>query len=141
MCLYSYHAYFILSGKSEKCVTKRKERLNLWSLLIGELSSWFQLTESWKMICARPYAWFLKILSSRGGLDCFLLPNVLPKLSKITVTCLKALKWMSRVNFDLPKVGRMTINFEQLKVSKITDLKIYISQVMEKVETSNLGIR
>ena len=41
----------------------------------------------------------------------------------------------------MPKVSKMTIDFELLKVSKITRLKICISQVMEKVETSNLDIR
>ena len=33
------------------------------------------------------------------------------------------------------------INFELLKVSKMTDLKIYISPVTEKLETSNLETR
>ena len=33
----------------------------------------------------------------------------------------------------------MTIDFEQLKVSKMTSLENYISPVMEKLETSNLG--
>ena len=98
-----------------------------WKTKPGELSSWFWLTESLKMTCARPCAWFLKFLSSRGGLDCFSQPSVLPKHCKITVACLKSLKWTSRVNFNLPKVGRMTINFELLKVSKITSLKIYSS--------------
>ena len=31
---YSYHAYFILLHKSEKCVTERNRRLNLWSLFV-----------------------------------------------------------------------------------------------------------
>ena len=47
---------------------------------------------------------------------------------------------MSRVNFDLPKVSKLTFNFKLLKVSKITNLKIYILQVMEKLEASNLDI-
>ena len=37
---------------------------------------------------------------------------------------------MSCVSFDLPKVSRMTINFELLKVSQIASFKIYISQVV-----------
>ena len=38
----------------------------------------------------------------------------------------------------MPKVSKININFELLKVSKITSLKIYISSVMEMLETSNL---
>ena len=37
--------------------------------------------------------------------------------------------------------GIMTTNFELLKVRKMTSLKIYISQVMEKLGTSDLDIR
>ena len=74
-------------------------------LLTGELSSWFQLIESLKMTCARPYAWFLIFLSSTGSFHCFSQPNILPKFSKITVTCPKSLKWTSRVNFELPKIA------------------------------------
>ena len=33
---------------------------------------------------------------------------------------------MNKVNFDLPNVSKTTINFELLKVSKMTSLKIYI---------------
>ena len=110
-------------------------------LLTGELSSWFRLIESLKMTCARSYLWFLNFLSSGGCLDCFLKLNVLPNLSKITVTCPKSLKWMGRVNFDLPKVSRMTINFELIKVSKMTSLKIYMSEVTKKLERSNLDIK
>ena len=80
-------------------------------LLTGELSSLFQLIESLKMTCARAYTWFLNLLLSREGLDCFWQPNILPKLGKIIVTCPKSLKWPSRVSFDLSKVIKMTINF------------------------------
>ena len=48
---------------------------------------------------------------------------------------------MNRVNFDLAKVSKININFELLKTSKMTSLKIYISPVMEKLETSNLDSR
>ena len=51
--------------------------------------------------------------------------HVLPKFSKITVTCPKSVK--TRVNFDLLKVRKMNINFELFKVSKMTHSKIYIS--------------
>ena len=83
----------------------------------------------------------LNVLSNREGLDWLLLPNVLPKLSKITVTYSKSVKINERVNSDLLKVKNMTINFELLTVSKMTSLKIYISRVMEKAETSNLDTR
>ena len=64
--------------------------------------------------------------------------HVLPKLSKITVTCPKQHKGPNRINFDLSKVSKININFELLKGSKMTSLKIYISSVTEKLETSNL---
>ena len=54
---------------------------------------------------------------SNGGLNCFL-QHVLPELSKITVTCPQSVKGPNRVNFDLPKVSKININFELLKVCK-----------------------
>ena len=48
---------------------------------------------------------------------------------------------MSQVNFDLPKLRKMTTNSELIKVSKMTSLKIYVSLVMEKLETLNLDSR
>ena len=42
------------------------------------------------------------------------------------------------MNYDLPKVSKTNMNFELLKDSKMTNLKIYISPVREKLETSNL---
>ena len=42
------------------------------------------------------------------------------------------------MNFDLPKVSKIITNFELLKVSKMTSLKIYISPVTERLETLNL---
>ena len=77
---------------------------------------------------------FLEFLSNEEGLNRFS-RHVLPKLSKITLTCPK---WAKRVNFHFPKVGKININFELLKVSKMTSLKIYVSPVTEKLETSNL---
>ena len=41
---------------------------------------------------------------------------------------------MRIVNFDLPKVSKITINCELLKVSKMTSLKIYLLTVMEKLK-------
>ena len=48
---------------------------------------------------------------------------------------------IDKINFDLPYVNKMTINFKLLKVSKTTSSKIYISPDMEKLETSNLDSR
>ena len=135
-------SYFILSDISEKRVTDKNKRLNPWSLLIT-WGTQFLILADWIIendIC-QTLAWFLKFLSSGGVLDCFLQPNILLNLCKKLLTCPKLLKWASMVNFEWPKVIRITINVEQLKVSKITSLKIYISQVMEKLETSNLDIR
>ena len=55
-------------------------------LLTGEPSSWFGLTESLKMTCARSNAWFLDFLWNGQGLDCFSGTNDFPKLSKIITT-------------------------------------------------------
>ena len=41
----------------------------------------------------------------------------------------------------MPNVSKMNINFELLKVSKMTNLKIFLSAVMEKLETSKLDSR
>ena len=126
MCLYSYHGYFIFSDKSEKRATERNESLNLSSLLINWgtqfliLVDWIIENDMRQTLCVVP-----EFLSSGGGFDCFFQSNVLPKISKITVTCPKSLKWTSRVGFDLPKVSRMTINFKLLKVRKMTSLKNY----------------
>ena len=40
------------------------------------------------------------------------------------------------MKLDLPQVSEININFELLKGSKMTSLKIYISSVTEKLETS-----
>ena len=47
----------------------------------------------------------------------------------------------NKVSFDLPKFNKMNINFELLKVSKMANLKINISPVTKKLETSNLDSR
>ena len=80
------------------------------------------------MTCARSYAWFLNLLSN-GGLDCFSRPNCdLRKPVKIKT---------KKVNLDLPKVSKMTIIFELLKVSKTTSLKINISSHGEARNTKS----
>ena len=84
---------------------------------------------------------FLKFLSNGGGWDCSSQPNVLPKLIKITVTCPKLVKKTIGVNYDLLKVSKMTNNFDLLNVSKMSSFRVYVSPVMEKLETLNLNTR
>ena len=48
---------------------------------------------------------------------------------------------MMRVKFSLFKGRKMTINFELLKGRKMTSLKIYMSPVMEKLESLSLDSR
>ena len=54
LCLYSYHAHFILSLNQKNMLQKE---IKDWAfqayLLTKETSSWFQLIGSWKMTCAR----------------------------------------------------------------------------------------
>ena len=84
----------------------------------------------------------LEFLSNGEGLNC-LLQYVSPKHSKITVTFPKSVKRtkLGRVNFDLPKISKININFELLKDNKMTSLKIYISTATEKLEIANLVTR
>ena len=76
------------------------------------------------MTCAKSHAWILNFLSNVEGLDCLLLPNVLPKVSKIT-DLLKVSKDEKLVSILTYPNSKITINFELLKVSKTTSLKIY----------------
>ena len=41
----------------------------------------------------------------------------------------------------MPKVKKININFELLRVSKMTSVKFYIFPVKEKLEISNLDTR
>ena len=41
----------------------------------------------------------------------------------------------------MPKISKMTINFELLNVRKMSSLRIHISPVMEKLEALNLNSR
>ena len=49
--------------------------------------------------------------------------------------------YTQNVNLDLPKISKITINFELLNVSKMSNLRINISPVMEKLEALNLNSR
>ena len=72
--------------------------------------------------------------SSYGeGLGCFMQPYVLPKIRKITATCPNSVRIKKQMNIDLPEVNKRTIDFESLKVSKMTSLKTYMSPVVKQV--------
>ena len=140
MCLYSYHAYFILSLKSEKRVTEiNKQSLKpiYWLKKPVLDSCWL---DHWKWLMPDLMHVVLEFLSNGEGLDHFL-RHVLPELCKINVTCPKWVKWTKKGKFWLAQVSKININFELLKVSKMTSLKIYVSPVTEKLETSNLDSR
>ena len=136
LCCYSYYAYFIFFRKKiEKCVRERKKtetlKLIYWLrnlvLDIHWLNHWLWLVPDGS------YAWLLNFLSSGEGFV-FLWKNVLPKLSKLTDLPNVSIREKVGGNIDLPKVIKMDINFELLKVSKMTSFKIFISPVMEKLE-------
>ena len=59
---------------------------NLLYYLGNPASSRILLTELLQMTWARSYAHFLNFWSDKEGLDCFLWPNILPKLSKKALT-------------------------------------------------------
>ena len=50
-CLYSYHAYFILSLKSDKCVTERNKMLSLWNLILTP-ADWIIENDLCQILCA-----------------------------------------------------------------------------------------
>ena len=93
--------------------------------------------DHWKWLMPDLMHVVLEFLSNGEGLDHFL-RHVLPELCKINVTCPKWVKWTKKGKFWLAQVSKININFELLKVSKMTSLKIYVSPVTEKLETSNL---
>ena len=103
-------------------------------LLTADTSSWFPLIESLKITCARSYAWFLNFYWIVFRKISY------PNLSNCDLSKVPKRKQIESI-LILPKVSKMNINFELLKVSKMTSLKIYISSVMEKLETSNLDSR
>ena len=151
LCLHFYHAYFILFCHTNPKNVSQKEiydRTFEVYLLTAEPSSWFLLIESLKMTCTRSYAWFLKFLSNREGVDCFLRLNILPKLSKITVTVTKVSK-SERLGSILtcPKSAKWLLVLNCWKLTKwpvyVTHVsmyqKIYASPVMGKLETSSLN--
>ena len=107
-------------------------------LLIKEISSWFLLIGSLKMTYARVLCeWFLNFYQTERVWIIFRGMSY-PNLIKWQWSVQSEQKGPKSLNFDLPKVSKIIINFGLLKVSKMTSLKIYISPVTEKLETLNL---
>lgn len=50
-------------------------------------------------------------------------------------------KFSKMIIFNLPKLSKMTMNFDPLIVSKVTSFRIFVSLVMEELQTSNLKSR
>ena len=91
-----------------------------------ETISWFLLIGSLKMTYATVLcAWFLNFYQTEVWihLQCMSYPNAIKYLRPVQ----SQQKGLKRVNFDLPKVSKIIINFEMFKVSKMTSLKIFIS--------------
>ena len=96
-------------------------------LLTEKPTSWFPLTESLKITCARWYTCFV-----REGLDCFSWPNVLPKISKITVTCPKSVKMKRQSQFWLAQSLKNDYQFGTAKSQQNEQFEnLYISSYGE----------
>ena len=122
---YSCHTYFTLLLKPEKCVTERNRRLSLWRLFIDKRNQFF-IPADWIIetdLCQILCVWFLNFYQTERVWIVFL-QHVLPKLGKITVTFHSEQKEPESVNFDLSKISKTNINFELLRFSKMTSLKI-----------------
>ena len=122
MCLYSYHAYHILLQKSEKCVSERNKRLNLWILFI-DWGNQFLIPTDWiiendlhQILCV-VLQFFIKQWSNGEGLGCFL-RHVLPKRSKITVTCPKSAKQQKGSILTCPKLATSISTLNCSKLAK-----------------------
>ena len=93
LCLYSYHAYFILPLKSEKNVLQKE--IEDWAFeacqLTKETSSWFLLTGLLKMTYARSYVHGSWIFIKRSVFK-LIFAACLTQTSKITVTNPKSVK-------------------------------------------------
>ena len=131
MSLFLSCMFYFVAKIRKTCYRKKiKDSVCEAYLLTKETSSWFLLIGSLKMTFARS----CQVLEGSNHFSW----HVLPKHSKITLTCPKWVKKPNRVNFDFPEVSRININFELSKVSEMTSLKIYISPVTQKLEISNL---
>ena len=87
--------------------------MNDWTFELG--NSWFLLTESLKITCAR-HGWFLYHFIKWREVGLFF--AVLSKLTETTATCQNSLKLLSGVKFDLPKVTGWPSTLNGLKLAK-----------------------
>ena len=138
MSLFLSCIFYFVAKIRKTCYRKKEKIESLKSIYwLKKPVPDFCWLDHWKWLYQILCAWFLNFYQTERvwivfhGMSC-------PKLSKKTVNCSKWVKRTNRVNFDLPKISKTNINFELLKVRKMTSLKIYISPVTEKLETSNL---
>ena len=136
MSLFLSCIFYFVAKIRKTCYRKKLTVFEAYLLTKGA-SSWFLLIGSLKLTYATSYARGFESLSNREGLNRFLrhsYPNLVKQLWPVQ----SEQKEAKSVNFYLPKVSKVSINFELLKVRKMTCLKIYVSPVMEKLEISNL---
>ena len=137
MWLYSYHAYFILLQKSEKCVTEINKRLSLWSLFIDKgnkfliPADWIIENDLCQILCV-----IVKFSSNREGLDCYL-----SKVSKkgwigLILTCPKLSKWISNLNCS----SQQNDQFENLYISSHGEARSIKFDEQVNIQRVQLGI-
>ena len=129
-CVFVLIMYILFCLKNQKNMLQRE--IKDWAFEAYSPIHWLKKSvldshglDQWKWL-VRSCARFLNFYE-RERVWIFFLQHVLPKLSKITVTCPKSLKNPNMVNFDLPKVSKIIISLELLKVRKMTSWKMYIS--------------
>ena len=132
--------HILLCRTNQKNMLQRAEDLTfkVYFLLGNPVPDSCRLLQ-WKWLVLDPMhgTW---IFCQKERVRIFLQSNILPKFSKITVTCPKLVKTNKMGQYLLSQSCKMTKNFGLFNVSKMTSLKIYIyiSPVIEKLETSNL---
>ena len=106
-----------------------------WFLLIGSLCKSDPISTYARALCTWVLNFYQRGFASSSR-------HVLPKLSKITVTCPKAVKKWIRSILTCPTLAKQlsTLNFSK-SAKWLVWKSIYISPVTEKLETSNLDTR
>ena len=132
--------HILLCRTNQKNMLQRAEDLTfkVYFLLGNPVPDSCRLLQ-WKWLVLDPMhgTW---IFCQKERVRIFLQSNILPKFSKITVTCPKLIKQTRWVNIYFPKVARWLKILDCLMSAKWPVWKsIYISPVIEKLETSNLG--
>ena len=99
--------HILFCPTNQKCVLQKG--IKVWTfevyILTGEFSSWLADWIIEDDFCQT--LWVVpEFFVKEKGFGLFLQPSVLPKVSKIAVTCPKSLKRTRCVNFDLYKVAQ-----------------------------------